>query len=126
VVEQVNLTINQFCEAVPCGRTKAYELSGAGEVEAIKLGKRTLIPRTELERLQARLPRIQPRTRGPPANQISDISCALPLKQFGASSTSEAGSNEEVPDTRPRCSSGRNQSLPLAKTIKSFAGADSI
>jgi excisionase family DNA binding protein len=47
MVEQVNLTVNQFCAAVPCGRTKAYELIGEGEVEAIKLGKRTLIPRTE-------------------------------------------------------------------------------
>jgi excisionase family DNA binding protein len=60
VSDPINLTVNQFCTALPCGRTKAYELLGTGEVEAIKLGNRTLIPRTEVERLQARLPRFRP------------------------------------------------------------------
>jgi excisionase family DNA binding protein len=64
VVNSLNLTINQFCAAVPCGRTKAYELIADGEVEAIKLGKKTLIPRAELERLQAQLPRMRSRTSG--------------------------------------------------------------
>ena len=71
MVEQVNLTINQFCAAVPCGRTKAYELIADGEIEAMKLGKKTLIPRAELERLQARLPRMRPRTRDRPDTENS-------------------------------------------------------
>jgi excisionase family DNA binding protein len=113
--DSINLTINQFCDALGCGRSKVYELIGEGEVEAIKLGKRTLIPRTELERLQARLPRIQPRTHGPPASQISDISCALPPKQLDDSSTSEVGRNEKVPAGSSRRASRDNKLRPVAR-----------
>jgi excisionase family DNA binding protein len=89
---QVNLSVNQFCAAVPCGRTKAYELIGSGEIRAIKLGRKTLIPKTELERLQAKLPSIQPRTRGPPAKQSSDV---VRGQQLEASSTTERGGRDE-------------------------------
>jgi excisionase family DNA binding protein len=74
MVDPINLTVNQFCSAVPCGRTKAYELIADGEIEAIKLGTRTLIPRGELERLQARLPRMRTHPAGPPNPEILDAS----------------------------------------------------
>jgi excisionase family DNA binding protein len=65
LVDAINLTINEFCAAFKIGRTKAYELIAAGEVEAIKLGNKTLIPYAELEKLQARLPRMRPSTEAP-------------------------------------------------------------
>ncbi len=43
------LTIPQFCESVKCGRTFAYKLLAKSEVPAIKLGKKTLIRRADME-----------------------------------------------------------------------------
>lgn len=43
------LTIPQFCEAVNCGRTRAYQLINEGKISALKNGKRTLIRRTDME-----------------------------------------------------------------------------
>jgi excisionase family DNA binding protein len=112
MVDQVNLTINQFCEAVPCGRTKAYELTADGEIEAIKLGKKTLIPRSELERLQARLPRIRPRTKNRPDTENSGNSSGL----LEASSISEKGRRQEVPtaESDPSLRRGRFLQAPAA------------
>jgi excisionase family DNA binding protein len=81
----INLTVPQFCLELNCGKTKAYELIATGEVEAIKLGKKTLIPRTEVERLQARLPRI--RSRSPVPAPRADTERDLYADQFGTSST---------------------------------------
>jgi excisionase family DNA binding protein len=67
----INLTVNEFCVAFNIGRTKFYQLIAAGEVEAIKLGKKTLIPRAELDRLQARLPRMRPSAAVPPQSEAS-------------------------------------------------------
>ena len=39
---------------VGLGRTKFYELINAGEIKAIKVGQRTLIPESELQRWLAR------------------------------------------------------------------------
>lgn len=83
--DPINLTVNQFCTALPCGRTKAYELLGAGEVEAIKLGNRTLIPRTEVERLQARLPRFRSGLSDAP--RLANIERDLDADPSGSSST---------------------------------------
>jgi excisionase family DNA binding protein len=82
VIDPLNFTVNQFCIAVPCGRTKTYSLIADGEIRAIKLGKKTLIPRTELERLQARLPRIHSRSPCPresvePASDLSSRGSAF-------------------------------------------------
>jgi excisionase family DNA binding protein len=85
VLAQVNLTINEFCAAFNCGRTKAYELIGTGEVEAIKLGKKTLIPYAELERLQARLPRMRPNPGTAPQHRYPKASFELPDVQQEAS-----------------------------------------
>ena len=96
MVDQVNLTINQFCAAVPCGRTKTYELIADGEIEAIKLGKKTLIPRAELERLQARLPRIRPRARVRPDTANTGASS----ERLGAALSSNEGRDGEVSGER--------------------------
>jgi excisionase family DNA binding protein len=97
VGEQVNLTINQFCAAVPCGRTKAYELIADGEIQAMKLGKKTLIPRAELVRLQARLPRMRARASGPPETENS----AASSERQEAAPISNEGWDAEVSSKRP-------------------------
>lgn len=43
------LTIPEFCKAAKVGRTVAYKLINEGRVKAVKLGKKTLIPRAALE-----------------------------------------------------------------------------
>jgi len=50
------LTIPQFCEAVNCGRTRAYQLINEGHVRALKNNRKTLIPRSEIERWIESLP----------------------------------------------------------------------
>lgn len=42
------LTILEFCQAVNCGRTRAYQLINSGHLIAVKNGKKTLIPRSEM------------------------------------------------------------------------------
>jgi len=44
------LTIDQFCEAANCGRTRAYQLINQQEIMAVKNGRKTLIPHSELMR----------------------------------------------------------------------------
>lgn len=39
------LTIPQFCKLANCGTTRAYQLISSNEVRAVKMGRRTLIPR---------------------------------------------------------------------------------
>jgi excisionase family DNA binding protein len=95
MVTSHNLTVNQFCAAVPCGRTKTYELIADGEIEAVKLGKKTLIPRAELERLQARLPRMRPRT-GSREEQTGTTSRLLKV-----SSTSDECRHDNGDNQRP-------------------------
>ena len=47
-------TINPACKRVGLGRTKFYELIGRGEIKVIKVGSRTLIPESELQRWLSR------------------------------------------------------------------------
>lgn len=42
-----------------CGRTKLRELVNAGDLEAVKLGRRTLVVEASIERLVGRLPRLR-------------------------------------------------------------------
>lgn len=42
------LTIPEFCKMANIGRTTAYSLINAGLIKAIKIGKKTLIPRTSM------------------------------------------------------------------------------
>lgn len=51
-------TLKEACEALRCGRTKLYELIRAGDLKAVALGGKTLIPCDALERLIAELPLI--------------------------------------------------------------------
>ncbi|WP_396617313.1 helix-turn-helix domain-containing protein [Lysobacter soli] len=44
-------TINGACQSLSIGRSTLYELIGSGELRAIKVRNRTLIPTAELERL---------------------------------------------------------------------------
>ncbi len=44
------LTIPEFCDWARIGRSKTYEEIGAGRLEAVKVGKRTLIPVTAAHR----------------------------------------------------------------------------
>ena len=41
------------CRRLGIGRTMLYELIGRGEIRSIKIGTRTLIPETELQRFVA-------------------------------------------------------------------------
>ena len=125
MVDSLNLTINQFCAAVPCGRTKAYELIADGEIEAMKLGKKTLIPRAELERLQAQLPRMRPQTSGRPDTDNSGASS----ERLGAAPSSNEGRDEEVSGERhsPARAVAPDSRRPVVKAAcRSAAGTDGI
>jgi excisionase family DNA binding protein len=50
-VPKLAFSITELCEALAIGRTLAYQLIGSGKVRAFKLGTRTLIPASEVERL---------------------------------------------------------------------------
>lgn len=43
--------VNDACMALGIGRTSLYELAKNGELKLIKIAGRTLVPRSELERL---------------------------------------------------------------------------
>ena len=43
--------VNDACHALGIKRTSLYELAKAGELKLIKIAGRTLVPRSEIERL---------------------------------------------------------------------------
>lgn len=43
------LTVPEFCRSVNIGQTRFYQLLNGGTINAVKLGKKTLIKREELE-----------------------------------------------------------------------------
>lgn len=43
--------VDEACRALGIGRTSLYALVNAGELRLIKIAGRTLVPRSELERL---------------------------------------------------------------------------
>jgi len=49
------LTISQFCAIANCGKTNTYKLINAGKLKAVKLGKKTLIPKDAMENFIANL-----------------------------------------------------------------------
>ena len=55
-MERLAYTPLEACEALRIGRTKLYELIGKGDLRAVALGGKTLIPRVELETFIASLP----------------------------------------------------------------------
>ena len=50
-------TIDSFCSRFSIGKTTAYKLIKDGRLKVIKLGRRTLVPRAESDRLLATLMR---------------------------------------------------------------------
>ncbi len=56
-MEPLAVPIPAFTKALGIGRTKGYELIEAGEVEAIKIGRRTLITVASIKALVDRAPR---------------------------------------------------------------------
>ncbi|MFO1129150.1 MAG: helix-turn-helix domain-containing protein [Rhodospirillales bacterium] len=44
-------SILEFGEIIGVGRTKIYELIAAGELRTVKLGKRRIVPASEIDRL---------------------------------------------------------------------------
>jgi excisionase family DNA binding protein len=53
VIEQGAMDITDACEFVGVGRSFLYTLMESGSLRFIKLGRRRLIPRLELQRLLA-------------------------------------------------------------------------
>lgn len=43
--------VNEACQCLGIGRTSLYELVKAGDLKLIKIAGRTLVPRSEIERL---------------------------------------------------------------------------
>jgi excisionase family DNA binding protein len=58
-------TVNDAAAYSGIGRTRLYELIGAGKLEALKAGKRTLIVSDSLRRYLETLPRADVRTGRP-------------------------------------------------------------
>jgi excisionase family DNA binding protein len=48
--DPILLTVEDAAAVLSIGRSKTWELIAAGELGVIRLGRRTLIPREELER----------------------------------------------------------------------------
>ena len=49
-------SVKEFCEIVGIGRTTFYQEVKAGRIKAKKMGRRTLITKSELERFIEELP----------------------------------------------------------------------
>jgi excisionase family DNA binding protein len=53
--------VNEACRRLGIARNLLYQLINAGQIKIIKIGKRTLIPETELVRfVESRIPRTPP------------------------------------------------------------------
>jgi hypothetical protein len=59
------ISIREFCSAYGCGRTRTYDLIGAGQLLAVKNGPRTMIEVESAETWAASLPRFTSRTSAP-------------------------------------------------------------
>ena len=57
-MDRLAYTPREACEALRIGRTKLYELFANGELKAVALGGKTLIPRNEIENFMSSLPAI--------------------------------------------------------------------
>ena len=56
-VERMAYSIAEVLEAVPISRATLMRMLAAKQIQSVKLGRRTLIPREELERLLREGPR---------------------------------------------------------------------
>jgi excisionase family DNA binding protein len=48
-MKPITISISDMCAGVGCGRTKAYDLIRRGEVEAVKIGRRTVVTVASIE-----------------------------------------------------------------------------
>ena len=53
-----HLTIAETVDRFRIGRTRLYELIGSGEIDAIKLGRRTLVKTASLREFFSKLPSV--------------------------------------------------------------------
>ena len=89
-MEKLAYTPREACDALRIGRTKLYELFASGDLKAVALGGKTLIPRDELENFMASLPAIHiQRTHDTDALQSPEHRSAAE-KDVGAKTTSYA------------------------------------
>lgn len=51
-----NNSIPETAKRIGCGRTKVYQMIAAGELRALKIGNRTVVPDDEIERVITSLP----------------------------------------------------------------------
>lgn len=49
-------TIHEFCKMAGIGRTLAYDLIKSGDIKAVKVGRKTMIPRSAIESWLGSLP----------------------------------------------------------------------
>ncbi|HEY9579679.1 MAG TPA: helix-turn-helix domain-containing protein [Rhizorhapis sp.] len=54
MIEKLSYTVNEAAAAAGISRTKLYELINTGELPLVKIGRRSLIRRADLEALLAR------------------------------------------------------------------------
>ncbi len=45
------LTVKKFCHEMSIGKTKFYDLVNSQAIKTIKIGRKTLVPATEIQRL---------------------------------------------------------------------------
>jgi len=57
--QREGLSISEACDIAGIGRTKIYEAISEGRLKARKLGKRTLVLRTDLQAFLADLPAVR-------------------------------------------------------------------
>ena len=50
-MKKLAISVAEFCEAVGCGRTKAFELINDGTLDVLKLGRRTFIKMSSVDAL---------------------------------------------------------------------------
>jgi excisionase family DNA binding protein len=55
-VKQLLVTTKDAWQSLGIGRTRFFEILSEGQIHAVRLGRRTLIPVTELEKFAAALP----------------------------------------------------------------------
>lgn len=55
-MKQLLVTTKEAWQSLGIGRTRFFEILSEGHIQAVRLGKRTLIPVAELERFAAALP----------------------------------------------------------------------
>ena len=61
-MQPIAMTIAEACSAARCGRTSIYMAISAGELRAVKRGRRTLVLSDDLRRWVTALPAIEPKT----------------------------------------------------------------